>query len=56
MALVIETKMIRKHGLDTYQVLVNGTLLNTFLSKEMAETKKRQVMHAWNIEKVGAKK
>lgn len=51
MALVIETKIVKKHGLEVYQVLVNGTLLNTFMSKAAAETKKKHVMHHWNVER-----
>jgi hypothetical protein len=56
MALVIETKMVKSCGLETYQVLVNGTLLNTFMSKEAADYKKKQVMHAWSVEKMGETK
>ena len=56
MTLVIETRMVRTHGLETYQVLVNGTLLNTFMSKAAADTKKMQVMYAWNVEKIQNKK
>lgn len=50
MTLIIETKLVRQHGLDTYHVLVNGTLLNTFMSKEAAETKRQQLVWAWENE------
>lgn len=54
--IVIETKVVRKHGLDTYEVRVNGTLLNTFMSKAAAETKVQAYLRAWNIEKVQQRK
>jgi hypothetical protein len=38
---------------EHFQVLVNGSLLNTFMSKAEAEKKKDQLLHAWNVEKVG---
>lgn len=56
MTLVIKTRMVRSCGLETYQVLVNGTLLSTFMSKEAAEHKKHQLMHAWSVEKMGETK
>ena len=55
MALVIEVKQVRTHGLESWQVLVNGTLLNTYLSEQMARTKLKQYIHAWNVEKIGRK-
>jgi hypothetical protein len=54
--LIIETKVRKSHGLETYEVRVNGTLLNTFMSKQAAETKKAQIMFAWNCERVGQSK
>lgn len=57
--LVIEVKMVRKQGLECWQVLVNGTLMNQYFSEEMANHKKKQYLKAWNIDKVqlkGAKK
>ena len=55
MALVIETKQVKAHGLEVWQVLVNGTLLATFMSEQMARTKVKQCLIAWNIEKIGKK-
>ena len=50
--LVIQVKMIKQHGLECYQILINGTLMNQYFSKEMAEHKKKQYLRAWNIDKV----
>ena len=55
MALVIETKQVKSHGLEVWQVLVNGTILNTYMSEQMARTKVKQCLIAWNVEKVGKK-
>lgn len=53
MALVIETKQVKVHGLEVFEVRVNGSLLSTFMSEAQAKTKVKQCLHAWNIEKVG---
>ena len=52
MALVIETKQAKAHGLEVWEVRVNGTLLSTFMSEAQAVTKVKQCLFAWNIEKV----
>jgi hypothetical protein len=56
MALVIEVRSVKSHGLETWQVLVNGTLLNTYMSEQMARTKLKHYIHAWNVEKLGQKR
>ena len=50
--IVIKVVKVR-YPVEHYQVLVNGSLLNTFMSKIQAEAKKDQLIHAWNIENVG---
>ena len=47
-SIVIEIKQVRDHGLDTYQVLINGTLMNTYMSMPFAEQKKRAYIKSWN--------
>lgn len=56
MALVIEVKATKSHGLEVWSVIVNGTLLNTHLSEQMARSKLKACIHAWNIEKIQTKK
>lgn len=53
--MIIEVKTVKSHGLETYQVVVNGTVLNTYLSKEMADFKVRCYLQAWNVDKIGRK-
>lgn len=53
--IVIEVKHIKQHGLDCWQVKINGTLMNQYFSEEMAEHKKKQYLKAWNIDKVQLK-
>ena len=50
--IVIKVVKVR-FPVEHFQVLVNGSLLNTFMSKTEAEKKKDQLLHAWNIENVG---
>ena len=50
--IVIKVVKVR-YPVEHFQVLVNGSLLNTFMSKAQAEAKKDQLIHAWNIENVG---
>lgn len=52
MALIIKTKMVKVHGLETWQVVINGTVLATFMSEQMARTKVKQCLIAWNVEKI----
>ena len=54
--LIIEIRTGKKLGLEIYSVVVNGTLLNTFLSLGQAENRKKRYLIAWNIEKVGQSK
>ncbi|HYX38931.1 MAG TPA: hypothetical protein VE954_37980 [Oligoflexus sp.] len=46
--LVIEVKTFRSHGLDVYRVMVNGTMLNEYLSPELANSKARAYLRAWS--------
>lgn len=48
--LIIEVKALRSHGLDVYRVLVNGSILNEYLSCELANAKARAYLQAWNKE------
>jgi hypothetical protein len=50
--IVIKVVKVR-FPVEHFQVLVNGSLLNTFMSKAQAEAKKDQLLHAWNVENVG---
>lgn len=48
--LIIEVRTSRSHGLEVYRVLVNGTMMNEYLSREMANAKARKYVQAWNRE------
>lgn len=48
--LIIEVRTSRSHGLEVYRVLVNGTVLNEYLSCELANAKARKYLQAWNQE------
>jgi hypothetical protein len=48
--LIVQVQASRSHGLDVYRVLVNGTVLNEYLSREMANAKARKYVQAWNHE------
>jgi hypothetical protein len=48
--LIIEVRTSRSHGLEVYRVLVNGTIMNEYLSREMANAKARKYVQAWNHE------
>jgi hypothetical protein len=50
--IVIKVVKVR-FPVEHFQVIVNGTLLNTFMSKIEAERKKDQIIKAWNIDNVG---
>jgi len=54
--IIIQVKQVRLHGLDTYQVIVSGTLLSTYMSEQAAEDKKNRCIYAWNIERAGDRK
>lgn len=56
MALVIEVRSVKTHGLEVWQVLINGTLLNTYMSEQLARTKMKRYIHAWNVEKIAQKR
>lgn len=53
MSIIIEVRNEIKHGLETYTIFVNGVALNCYLSREHAEDKKRKLIYAWNVEKIG---
>lgn len=53
MALTIKITQYRKHGLEVFEVSVNGTILSTHLAKESAELKVKRCLIAWNQEKIG---
>ena len=56
MALVIEVRATKSHGLEVWSVLVNGTLLSTHMSEQGARSKLKACIHAWNIEKINKRK
>jgi hypothetical protein len=45
-----EVRTSRSHGLEVYRVIVNGTVLNEYLSRELANAKARKYVQAWNHE------
>jgi hypothetical protein len=47
-SIIIEVRISRSHGLEVYRVLVNGTVLNEYLSCELANSKARKYRQAWN--------
>jgi hypothetical protein len=52
----IYTKSEAKNGLEVWFVYVNGTkALGPYMSQQMAQTKVKKCITAWNIEKVGTK-
>ena len=51
--LVIVIKTCKKHGFETYKIMVNGTELNEYCSLITAEQKVSKYLHAWNVENVG---
>jgi len=51
MALIIEVKTVKSHGLEVWQVLVNGTLISTHMSEQMARTKLKACIKHWNTER-----
>jgi hypothetical protein len=51
MALTIEIKSIKSHGLEVWNVIVNGTLLSTHMSEAMARTKLKACIKHWNTER-----
>ena len=52
MALIIEVKATKSHGLEVWSVIVNGTLLSTHMSEQMARSKLKACLVAWNQEKI----
>lgn len=56
MALVIKIEATKSHGLEVWNVLVNGTLLSTHMSEGGARSKLKACLHAWNVEKIQTKK
>jgi hypothetical protein len=52
MALIIKKEQVKKHGLEVWIITVNGTYVTEFLSEAQAQSKIKQMIHAWNVEKV----
>jgi len=56
MALIIEIKHCKEHGLEVFKVLINGSLMNTYMSLTFAEQKKRAYIQAWNNDRAATVK
>jgi hypothetical protein len=56
MALIIEIKHCKVHGLEVFKVLINGTLMNTYMSLQFAEQKKRAYIQSWNNDRANTVK
>lgn len=53
----VQARVERSHGLEIYWVYVNGVkALGPFMSQALAQTKVKQCLVAWNIEKIGGVK
>jgi hypothetical protein len=48
MALIIEVRTCKEHGLEVYKVKVNGTVLHTYMSLSYAESKALSLLKAWD--------
>ncbi len=52
MSLIIKKEQVKKHGLEVWVITVNGTYVTEFLSEAQAQSKIKQMIYAWNVEKI----